>query len=68
MFAYQGSYVPVFGGLWLLSVWYLAAYAILEAQRVGRPLLKEPKVWAGVFFALVPPVVDGIRQISQRLR
>jgi serine/threonine-protein kinase len=66
--AYQGSYVPVFGGLWLLSVWYLAAYAILEAQRVGRPLLKEPKVWAGLVFALVPPVVDGIRQISQRLR
>jgi hypothetical protein len=66
MGAHRG-YVPVVGGLWLLSVWYVAAYTILEAQRVGRPLLKEPKVWAGVALAAIPPVIDGLRQISERL-
>jgi serine/threonine-protein kinase len=66
--AQRGSYVPVFGGLWLLAVWYFAAYAILEAQRVGRPLTKEPKVWAGLFLGLIPPVLDGLRQISERLQ
>jgi serine/threonine-protein kinase len=66
--AQRGSYVPVVGGLWLLSVWYVAAYSILEAQRVGRPMLKEPRVWVGLLLAAVPPVVDGIRQISERIQ
>ncbi|MBK7861878.1 MAG: serine/threonine protein kinase [Archangiaceae bacterium] len=61
------SYVPVVGGLWLLAVWYFAAYALLEAQRVGRPFSREPKVWAGLAFAAVPPLVDGLRQISERI-
>jgi tRNA A-37 threonylcarbamoyl transferase component Bud32 len=66
--AQRGGYVPVVGGLWLLSVWYVAAYAILEAQRVGRPLLREPKIWAGLLLGAVPPIVDGLRQISERMR
>ncbi len=61
------SFVPVVGGLWLLTVWYAAAYTLLECQRVGRPFLKEPKVWVGLFLAAIPPFVDGVRQISQRL-
>jgi serine/threonine-protein kinase len=61
------SYVPVVGGLWLLGVWYLAAYALLEAQRVGRPFSREPKLWVGLFFAAIPPFVDGMRQIAERL-
>jgi hypothetical protein len=59
--------VPVVGGLWLLTVWYFAAYALLEAQRVGRPFLREPKIWAGLALAAVPPFVDGLRQIAERL-
>jgi hypothetical protein len=61
------SFVPVVGGLWLLTVWYAAAYTLLECQRVGRPFLKEPKVWVGLFLAAIPPFVDGLRQIAERL-
>jgi len=60
------SFVPVVGGLWLLTVWYAAAYTLLEAQRVGRPWSREPRLWAGLFFAAIPPVVDGLRQIAER--
>ena len=60
------SFVPVVGGLWLLTVWYAAAYTLLEAQRVGRPFSREPKLWLGLFFAAIPPFVDGIRQIAER--
>ncbi len=63
----QRSYVPVVGGLMLLAVWYFAAYSILEAQRVGRPLRKELQIWLGLLLAAIPPVVDGLRQISERL-
>ncbi|MBL8955683.1 MAG: serine/threonine protein kinase [Myxococcaceae bacterium] len=60
------SFVPVVGGLWLLAVWYAAAYTLLEAQRVGRAFSREPRVWVGLFFAAIPPFVDGIRQIAER--
>jgi serine/threonine-protein kinase len=60
------SFVPVVGGLWLLTVWYAAAYTLLEAQRVGRPFRAEPRVWLGLFLAAIPPFVDGIRQIAER--
>ncbi len=60
------SFVPVVGGLWLLTVWYAAAYALLEAQRVGRPWRKEPRIWLGLVFAAIPPVVEGLQQIAER--
>ena len=61
------AYVPVFGGGMLLVVAYFAAHCLLEAQRRGRSLWQEPQFFFGVLLGLIPPVVDGVRQISDRL-
>jgi hypothetical protein len=34
--------------------------AVLEAQRISRPLRREPLLWIGLALSLVPPVVGFV--------
>jgi eukaryotic-like serine/threonine-protein kinase len=49
------SYLPVLGGLLEISVLYVFLLALLESLRRHRPLLREWKLWVGLFCALIPP-------------
>ena len=60
------SYIPLGGGALLLAVAYFASLARLEAWRLGRQLHREPAWVLGVIAGLVPPVVDGLRQMVER--
>lgn len=57
-------YVPLVGGLLELSVVFFVWLGVLEAWRTGRPLQREPRLWAGLALALVPPMVELARYIA----
>ncbi|HWP06440.1 MAG TPA: hypothetical protein VNN72_11885, partial [Polyangiaceae bacterium] len=49
------SYIPVLGGVLELYMLYLFFGVVLEALRTRRSLGKEPLLWTGLVFALLPP-------------
>jgi eukaryotic-like serine/threonine-protein kinase len=51
-------YVPVVGGTLELAMVYFTWMAVLEAQRTGRSLGREPLLWMAVTVSLVPPIVS----------
>ena len=62
----QGSpwapvYIPVVGGVLLVSVLHLFLETMLESQRTGRPLTREPMAIGGVALAIIAPVVELVR-------
>jgi serine/threonine-protein kinase len=58
------SYVPIVGGPLELAMVFLAWMAVLEAWRTSRPLVREPRLWIGIAFALVPPATDLLRYLQ----
>ena len=65
--AVGSAYIPLGGGTLLLMVTYFASLARLEAWRLGRQLHREPAWVLGVLAGAVPPVVDGLRQMIDRV-
>jgi eukaryotic-like serine/threonine-protein kinase len=61
------AYIPLGGGALLLAVAYFASLARLEAWRLGRQMHREPAWVLGVLAGAVPPVVDGLRQMVERV-
>jgi|APLak6261679142_1056127.scaffolds.fasta_scaffold00011_72 serine/threonine-protein kinase len=66
--AQAAAYVPIGGGVLLLTVAYFASLAQLEAWRLGRRVLREPLWVLGVVGGLIPPVVEGLTQMLERAR
>lgn len=58
------TYLPILGGVLELGMVYFAWVAILEAWRTSRPLTREPWLWVGVGFALIPPLVTSLRLLN----
>jgi eukaryotic-like serine/threonine-protein kinase len=56
-------YVPLLGGLVLVSALYLFWCAVLEAWRTSRPLRREPFLWIGCALAVFAPVVELFRAL-----
>jgi serine/threonine-protein kinase len=52
------TYVPVLGGAVEIAVVYVAWRTVLEAWRVGRPLVREPLLFAGLLLAVLPPTLQ----------
>jgi serine/threonine-protein kinase len=50
------AYLPVLGGVLELMMLFFFFGVTLEAQRVSRPLRREPLLWVGVALSLLPPV------------
>jgi eukaryotic-like serine/threonine-protein kinase len=59
------AYLPVLGGLLEVSVLYVFLLAVLESLRRHRPLVREWKLWLGLFFALIPPTSQLLWEISR---
>lgn len=57
-------YIPLIGGLLLVGVLHLFLETMLESQRTGRPLTREPLALGGMALALLPPVVEVIRFVT----
>ena len=49
------SYAPVIGGVIEMAMLYVFWMTVLEALRVGRALRREPWLWLGLGWSLVPP-------------
>jgi hypothetical protein len=67
LFGTSGSlaaYVPILGGLLELAIVHVAWVAVLEASRTRRPLAGLVPLWAGLVFALCPPVYDLLRYLA----
>ena len=58
------SYVPIAGGVLELGIVFLTWMAVLQAARVGRPLVRETRLWLGLALALSPPVLDLARYLK----
>lgn len=58
-----GTYIPVLGGVLELMVLFAVWLAVLESRRTSRPLHREPKLWAGLGFSLLPPAVELVQVI-----
>ena len=56
-------YLPILGGLILVTVLYLFWSAVLEGWRTSRPLRREPLLWLGAALAVFAPVVELIRAL-----
>lgn len=59
-----GIYIPVLGGLLELVMLYLVWMTVLEAQRISRPLRREPLLWLGLALSLVPPIVGFVDMLA----
>lgn len=57
-------YVPVVGGILLVGVLHLFLETMLESQRTGRPMTREPMALAGLAIAIVAPVVELVRFVG----
>jgi serine/threonine-protein kinase len=60
------SYIPVIGGSFELAMLYLFWDTALEAQRIGRSLVREPRLWLGVALSLFPPAFHLVRLMTGR--
>lgn len=58
------SYIPVIGGSFELAMLYVFWDTALEAQRIRRSLLREPRLWIGVALSLFPPVFHMVRLLT----
>jgi serine/threonine-protein kinase len=58
------AYIPPLGGLIELAALFLVWVSILEARRIGRPLIRELPLWIGFALALAPPALDLFRYLS----
>ncbi len=58
------TFAPIAGGLSELALVYLMWRALLEAMRTGRPLRREPLLFLGLAFGLVPPAAELLRYLS----
>ena len=58
------TYMPILGGILELGMVYFVWVAVLEAWRTARPLSREPWLWFGVLFSLVPPLVTSLRLLN----
>jgi serine/threonine-protein kinase len=60
------SYIPVIGGVLELGVLFAAWLVVLESRRTSRPLRREPTLWAGLGFSLVPPFLELLQVLTGR--
>jgi serine/threonine-protein kinase len=58
------TYMPILGGILELAMVYFVWVAVLEAWRTARPLSREPGLWFGALFSLVPPLVTSLRLLN----
>ena len=58
------AYIPVVGGVLELFMLYLFWATALEAQRVARPLRREPLLWFGLALSLLPPILQFLRLVQ----
>lgn len=54
-------YLPILGGVLELAMVYLVWVAVLEAQRVSRPLRRETWLWVLAISSLIPPGFTALR-------
>jgi len=57
-------YMPVFGGIFEFVLLYLVWLTVLEARRTGRWLRREPRLWWGFGFGLVPPALSFFQTLA----
>jgi len=62
------AYIPVLGGVLELGMLYLFWSTVLEAQRIARPVRKEPLIWLGLALSLFPPVYQFFVVLTQASR
>jgi hypothetical protein len=58
------AYVPIAGAALELAVLFVAWLTVLEAWRVARPLVREPRLWLGLGLAALPPIVEATRYLA----
>ncbi|MBI1852985.1 MAG: serine/threonine protein kinase [Planctomycetes bacterium] len=67
--AKNGSWVattiPILGGAIEIVALYFLWLAQLEAWRTSRPLWREPLLWIGFAFVLIPPVREFLNYVLQ---
>ena len=62
------AYIPVLGGVFELAMLYFFWAAALEAQRVARPLRREPLLFIGLALSLIPPVSQFLSIVESGYR
>jgi hypothetical protein len=62
------AYIPVLGGVFELAMLYFFWAAALEAQRVARPLRREPLLWIGLALSLIPHVSQFLSIVESGYR
>ena len=61
---WMSAYLPPIGGMILVGALFFFWITVLNCWRIRRPLGREPRIWIGFGLALVAPIIEVGKHLS----